>query len=149
MKQMQGKANWSRWGLLLLAAVLMAASWVLSKPTYLHIIRLNWEVDLPAGCAQLYERDTGPSFHGDGVRYHVFAYHRTPKLTDDWRAEPLTETQRQQVKDLISKLQVDGADAPDFDRVTHTLTRRQRDNSTLYMLYMADDQSLYVIEHFI
>lgn len=149
MVQKQRFTKWGRWGFVLLAVVLVATFWFLSKPTYLHIIKLNWEVDLPTGCEQLYEQDTGPSFHGDGLRYHVFAYRRAPKLEGDWLAAPLAEADRQEVERILSKLQVDGADAPAFERVTHTLTRRQRDNSTLYMLYAADNQRLFVIEHFI
>ena len=43
---------------------------------YSHILRLNWNLILPSdsGCSEIYSDDSGPSFHGDGIRYHVFNY---------------------------------------------------------------------------
>lgn len=43
---------------------------------YGQIIRLNWGLILPSdsGYTEIYSKDSGASFHGDGIRYHVFDY---------------------------------------------------------------------------
>ena len=45
-------------------------------PPYASILETNWGIEFPvkAFCKEVYEQDTGPSFHGDGIRYHVFSY---------------------------------------------------------------------------
>ena len=59
-------------GLLLLAGLL---AWRL-VPGYASALRLNWGISLPilARPSLCYEADSGPSFLGDGIRYHVFSY---------------------------------------------------------------------------
>ena len=37
-------------------------------------VNANWELDLPMEEACPYEADSGASFHGDGLRYHVLEY---------------------------------------------------------------------------
>ena len=45
-------------------------------PSYASTIKSNWDVSLPikAVLTETYEKDSGASFHGDGVRYHIFSY---------------------------------------------------------------------------
>ena len=64
--------------LLIVACLLLVAGsigWrILSS--YSLILRLNWGISIPflARPAPCYEKDSGPSFLGDGIRYHVFSY---------------------------------------------------------------------------
>lgn len=43
---------------------------------YSMVLKMNWGFQMPAKskCIKIYENDTGDSFHGDGKRYHIFAY---------------------------------------------------------------------------
>ena len=41
---------------------------------YAWTVNANWELDLPMEDSCLYESDSGASFHGDGLRYHVLEY---------------------------------------------------------------------------
>ena len=56
---------------------------------YSHILRLNWNLILPSdsGCSEIYSDDSGPSFHGDGIRYHVFNYENETAIDTmvDWQ----------------------------------------------------------------
>src|SRR5699024_11272308 len=56
----------------LLAAASLGWNILHSDPAALQA---NWGFSLPAGahCALVYEQDEGASFHGDGLRHHVFA----------------------------------------------------------------------------
>ena len=54
-----------------------------------QLLETNWGVVLPGGYAERFEADTGASFHGDGVRYHVLEYADDAALREafSWREE--------------------------------------------------------------
>lgn len=60
-------------------------------PSYASVLEANWGVKLPvsACCREVYRQDTGPSFHGDGVRYHVFSCINSAAIDEllPWSAE--------------------------------------------------------------
>ena len=65
--------------ILLLIVIVLVSVWTIYRaiiPSYSSVLEANWGIELPtkALCKEVYEADTGPSFHGDGVRYHVFSY---------------------------------------------------------------------------
>ena len=43
---------------------------------YTHVIKENWNISIPSDShySEVYSKDAGSSFNGDGVRYHVFTY---------------------------------------------------------------------------
>ena len=41
---------------------------------YSNIINSNWDINFPRCSKEIYEIDSGPSFHGDGERYHILKY---------------------------------------------------------------------------
>ena len=45
-------------------------------PSYSSTLEATWGISLPwkARLTEIYQQDSGASFHGDGVRYHVFSY---------------------------------------------------------------------------
>ena len=45
-------------------------------PAYSRVLQANWGVALPAEAllTEEHEQDSGASFHGDGIRYHVYSY---------------------------------------------------------------------------
>lgn len=49
--------------------------WNYSKD-YNHVIKENWNISIPSDSnySEVYSKDAGSSFNGDGVRYHVFTY---------------------------------------------------------------------------
>lgn len=64
-------------GIFLLVPVLVAAAVFLTSVFsggYERIIGLNWSLSLPRSDDCLYEADSGESFQGDGLRYHVLEY---------------------------------------------------------------------------
>ena len=65
--------------ILLVIIVVLISVWTIYRtivPSYSSVLEANWGIELPikALCKEVYEADTGPSFHGDGIRYHVFSY---------------------------------------------------------------------------
>lgn len=135
--------------LLSAAAILLAGLAVLRSmkgdATYLSILRLNWDLAPPADCRLVYAADSGPSFHGDGERYHVFVYDSDLQW-EALTASPPTEAQREAVREILGALPADEAFRPDFSAVTASLTLRKSDGSRLYLLYAQAGRILYVVE---
>ena len=63
-------------------ALLLALLFVPGCTSYASTIEKNWGLRLPDGYREVYSADTGASFHGDGVRYHVFQYEEGAALPD-------------------------------------------------------------------
>ncbi len=63
------------WALAALVALALLAA-ALYAPDYGRALEFNWDISLPAAARfrQIYQKDSGASFHGDGIRYHVFSY---------------------------------------------------------------------------
>ena len=71
--------------ILLVIIVALVTAWTIFQsiiPSYSSVLEANWGIELPikALCKEEYEADTGPSFHGDGIRYHVFSYTNSSEI---------------------------------------------------------------------
>lgn len=51
----------------------LTSAWGCTR-SYSSVLKANRGFSLPSGCPEIYEKDSGISFNGDGLRYHVFAY---------------------------------------------------------------------------
>ena len=117
---------------------------------YTRLIRLNWELDLPASESCLYETDSGASFGGDGERYHVLAY-----VDDSWleealerEAEPLAPAE-EAVTAILDGLSVPADQRPDYaDCCWFTAFRPDDARDKLYLLANSAGTRLFVIESF-
>ena len=156
-------------GLLLLAGLL---AWRL-VPSYASALRLNWGISLPilARPSLCYEADSGPSFHGDGIRYHVFSYQyedpvslmfawgsveRETIYCDSYReaAEAVEretiycDSYREAAEAWLDKIQVSAGDRPDYGGCLYWY-RAQEDNSELLVFWDAEQNRLYFLESFL
>lgn len=133
-------------------AALLAAVWLVSRilplvpGSYAQVIRLNWDLRLPEQYTERYSADSGPSFHGDGTRYHVFLYDPPDLLTGlvPWRecgeTAPMAE--------LMDSLDIPAQERPDFTLPCLTWEAEQRDGSKLYLVYVQGRGLLHVLESF-
>lgn len=142
-------------GIILLADLSRVAS---GLSEYHQVVKLNWEIDLPGGYEELYAYSE-PSFHGDGLRYHVLDY---PAGAEDkknleriWRIEQLfrdaelpSEWEIERINGWLDEMGVPGEFAPDYGRC-ELLYARKEDHSELYLLWQAGDGTLYVVESFL
>ena len=136
-------------GMLVLTASVLLAYRISERNSYLRIIRANWQTDLPYGCRQLYEIDSGKSFHGDGERYHVFLY-------DERKEQPVLEdgsllsgASKERVIEILDSLGADKDWYPYFEKVTGKKIYRKQDGSVMYLLYEGGERKLYVVEYFL
>lgn len=108
------------------------------------ILNLNWNISLPPGYKVLYEKETETNFLGDGIRYHIFQYNRSPQVqnTGDWDEE---FKQQETVQELLKKLKVKKENWPDFNNsISYSII--QEDNSKLYMFFDSSRNCIYVLE---
>ena len=139
-------------GLLTLPALLVLLVLMIfwGSEDYTRLIRLNWELDLPASESCLYETDSGASFGGDGERYHVLAYVDDSGLEEalEREAEPLAPAE-EAVTAILDGLSVPADQRPDFsDFRSFTAAHPTDDRNRLYLLVNSAGTRLYVVECF-
>lgn len=135
----------------LLLLGLLAPSLIGDAGGYAWTINHNWELDLPMEDACLYEADDGPSFHGDGLRYHVLEYADTAGL------EAALETQAEALASLPAGAEaiLDGLSVPADWRPDpaacrgFTAPHPTDERNELYLLLAPDGIRLYVLESFL
>ena len=119
------------------------------RNSYLKVIRNNWGLSLPAGCVEVYEIDSGPSFHGDGERYHVFEYREGKEVPVWGNAEGLQDADRKRIVEILDGLDGKKEWYPDFESVTDMGKDKKQDGSCVYFLFDGEAARLYVVERFI
>lgn len=118
--------------------------WHKSDPSYLKVVEKNWNISLPRGCALLYKSDSGPSFHGDGERYHVFKYEDDVIWNEPFYELRVTENDEERILEIIDNLNINKEFYPDFENINYGLIKK-KGMSTLYVCYSLH-KMLYVIE---
>ena len=81
---------WRVVGIIGIITVIMLISSVIitkEKNLYYHAINMNWNLNLPRNYEEIYYKDSGPSFNGDGERYSIFKYENLEEINDliDWQ----------------------------------------------------------------
>ena len=143
---------------LLSGAVLLCllAAWplltaLLGGGDYTGTIALNWGLSLPTSSGCRYETDSGPSFHGDGERYHVLAYPQNNSVETAlaWRDPPPEESTAAGIAQLLENLSVPEAERPDMDCCRwYTATDPDDPRNQLWLLLSPSGTRLYVLETF-
>lgn len=114
---------------------------------YSNIIKNNWGIELSKQYKEIYSLDSGPSFHGDGERYHIFQYddnkHVSPFLV--WQGENDLYIE-EKVKNIIINLNVPEKYTPDFSRKYNYYYKTDTDSSKIYILFFHESNRLYIIE---
>lgn len=139
-------------GLLLLLA-LGYGVWSSLSPSYLRVLRANWDLDIPKGigCTELYGQST-PSFHGDGPRFHVFHYQKEEPLAQlvDWQSDqPPVIVQGISVETIMDKLEVPEQYRPtDLQACPWWYQSKVKNTNHLWLLLDDREDRLYVAEFF-
>ena len=124
-------------------------------PSYASVLEANWGVELPikALCKEVYKADTGPSFHGDGIRYHVFSYRYEDyiDLMFAWSGNLENETLFYQSYSEASDIWLDELDIPeeqypDYDACS-CWYKSEHDNSEIIIFWNPEINRLYIVEN--
>ena len=146
--------------ILLVVLVTLISVWTIYKsivPSYASVLQANWGVELPikALCKEVYKADTGPSFHGDGIRYHVFTYRYEDyiDLMFAWSGNLENETLFYQSYSEASDIWLDELDIPmeqypDYD-ACFCWYKSEHDNSEIIIFWNPEINRLYIVENII
>lgn len=143
---MKGRKGW----IALAACLLLLAS--SCSFGFSQLLETNWGVVLPGGYTERFEADTGASFHGDGVRYHVLEYADDTALSEafPWRSEAaptlLYSSEREAAAAMLDRLEIPQEfQLPAADCMYDAVSRD--DNSELLLFWHVPDGMLYVVEN--
>lgn len=125
-------------------------------PSYASTIKSNWDISLPikAVLTETYEKDSGSSFHGDGVRYHIFSYKYEDYIdlmfawTPNEHKTNFYPTTREAAEVWLDEIDVPADERPDYEKCC-SWSKSQNDNSEIIFLWDNELNKLYIIENFI
>lgn len=123
---------------------------------YSRVLMANWGFELPAHarCRELYTKDSGPSFHGDGIRYHVFSYQYEDFIdtmfvwTGNDHATLYSGSLSEAAETWLDEIDVPEAWRPDYANCLYRY-RSQEDNSEIVVFWYAEENRLYIVESFL
>ena len=125
-------------------------------PSYAHIIKSNWDISLPikAVLTETYEKDSGDSFHGDGVRYHVFSYKHEDYIdlmfawTPNEHKTNFYPTTREAAEVWLNEINVPLIERPDYASCV-SWNKSKNDNSEIIFFGDNELNKIYIVENFI
>lgn len=138
-----------------LAVILLGSVWagvqLKNGRDYFFVFRQNWSIAMPTNAKQLYETQSEANIHGDGERYHVFQYDKTPAFPESMKPiSAVPEEEREDVlKILSSGITVEQKYLPDFDGATLGMKAKKKGSTRMYLYYVESSKTLYMIEHFL
>lgn len=142
-------------GLVCLLLLAGGIGWLLLSG-YTFTIRLNWGISIPflARPALSYEKDSGPSFLGDGIRYHVFSYQYEDFIDQmfAWasvdRETLYYDSLTQAAEAWLDRIEVPAEYRPDYDACSSWYGSKS-DNSEIIFYWDAERNLLYCLESFL
>ena len=125
---------------------------LLERRDYTAVVALNWDLALPESREEIYETDSGPSFHGDGTRYHVLQYAVGSSIESAlaWQAPPVDGAVIEEAEALMDSLDIPNRLRPDLDRCRWLTVADPSDSRNhLYLLLDFSTLELYILESFL
>lgn len=117
---------------------------------YTLALAANWDLALPKSDGCVYESDSGPSFHGDGERYHVLKYPAYTALETavSW-AEAPGETALAEIGVILDDLDIPPEERPaPEDCRWFTKPHPTDSRNRLHLLRNVSASRLYILESF-
>lgn len=123
---------------------------------YSRVLKSNWEFSIPAKSrySEVYEKDSGSSFHGDGIRYHVFSYKYEDYIEEMfvWINIDLetifNRSYSEAATEWLDKIDVPEQYRPNYSNCVYWYNTK-KDNSEILVFWDSDINYLYVVESFI
>lgn len=122
---------------------------------YSMVLKMNWGFQMPvkSKCIEIYEQDTGDSFHGDGKRYHVFSYKSEDGVEAmfTWSSEEKKTIYHSCYSDAVNEwmdeINVSDEQYPDFSQCLWWYDK-QEDNSEIIVMWDSQAKKVYIAESF-
>lgn len=121
---------------------------------YADCMNRNWHLNLPETDVEIYVKDSGASFTGDGIRYHILQYDEESAdiilKSFDWEAGELDSELADKMEEWLDSIDVPLEDRPKQNEWKHTtLLRKECNSDHLIMFFDEDTNQLYVVEYFL
>ena len=133
--------------LLLCVGVFFSYKFIKGKNTYSNIIQANWEVELPLEYKEIYSIDSGPSFLGDGERYHIFEYANKDEIEEalNWQSGK-NIIMESSVISILKALKVPDECMPKLENDYKYYFKAESDSSMLYIVFSEEANRVYIVE---
>lgn len=123
---------------------------------YSTVLNANWGFGLLSRShyTEVYSKDTGASFHGDGIRYHVFSYKEDGPIKEmlDWKdAEGKTifrSSYKEAVTEWLDRIDVPADEIPNDSECLYWYGS-QKDNSEIIVIWDPSKNRVYIAESFL
>ena len=112
----------------------------------------NWDLELPKDLHEVYHKDTGSSFHGDGTFYTIYQINDTTSIESlvDWTDVPSPTRLTDSYEDFATQC-LDELDVPSDERISldqcQYYYQVKEDGSELLLAYNPETDYLYIIEN--
>lgn len=121
---------------------------------YADCMNRNWHLNLPETDVEIYVKNSGASFTGDGIRYHILQYDEESAdiilKSFDWEASELNSELADKMEEWLDSIDVPLEDRPKQNEWKHTtLLRKECNSDHLIMFFDEDTNQLYVVEYFL
>ena len=112
----------------------------------------NWDLELPKDLHEVYHKDTGSSFHGDGTFYTIYQMKNTDSIESlvDW-SDVSSPTRLTDSYDDFATQCLDELNIPSDERINleqcQYYYQVKDDGSELLLVYNLETDYLYIIEN--
>lgn len=140
---------WRVIGIIGIITVIMSISSVIitkEQNLYYHAINMNWNLNLPRNYEEIYYKDSGPSFNGDGERYSIFKYENLEEVNYliDWQDK--NNSIEINMISILRKLEVPEEYYPNYNSNFKYYYYMKEDNSKIYMILDINLNKIYIVE---
>ena len=122
---------------------------------YSNVLKINWNIELPKNTIkEIYSANSDSSFHGDGIRYHIFSYKNENKIEElfNWSIEEketiFYSSYSESVNNWLNNIKVSKENYPNYSNCKYWYDK-QDDNSEIIILWDSKENKLYVVESFL
>lgn len=154
------KKKWIAIGLSVIVVLLVigviVSAFFPKSPRYASVLGMNWGISLPdeANFKEVYVQDSGASFHGDGIRYHVFEYKHEDYVARmfDWKTVESKTVYHagysEAAKEWLAEISAEKAYYPNFENCLYWY-KVQKDSSEIIIFWGREANLLYILESFL
>ena len=123
---------------------------------YSTVLNANWGFELPSKShyTEVYSKDSGASFHGDGIRYHIFSYEEDEPIREmfDWsNVEEKTiysASYEAAVTEWLNNIDVPAEKFPNYSECLYWY-ESQEDNSEIIVMWDSSKNRVYIAVSFL
>jgi len=142
-------------GIVILLVIALIPVWNMMF-SYSNVLEKNWGISIPfkSKYKEIYKKDSGASFHGDGIRYHIFSYEYEDyiDLMFAWDGTDNDNTifhssYSEAVSEWLKEIDVPEKYYPNYENCSFKY-KSQDDNSELIILWDSEQNKLYIVESF-